>query len=303
MKRNTARRPFIIFNVLVTYVLVQLVWWAWLIISLMHTVYGDTSKYESKFRMILGEGLVFVILLVIGIIITSRMFRKEIWLNHQQRNFLLSVTHELRTPLASTRLALETLENHDLPHEKRNEIIQRALDENTRLTNLIDNMLLSASFENPGYGIHREKTNVSELCNQMFQSLSHSIGKNHKTEIYIQNGITRNIDKVLFPSVITNLYENAVKYSPAGSTIGISLQQNENGVVLRVADQGHGIEVKNQQRIFEKFFRIQDENTRTVKGTGLGLYLTRIICDYHQYEIRVEKNHPEGSVFRVNMKS
>lgn len=303
MKKNTARRPFLIFNVLVAYVLVQLVWWAWLIISLMHTVYGDTSQYESKFRMILGEGLVFVILLVIGIIITSRMFKKEIWINHQQRNFLLSVTHELRTPLASTRLALETLENRELSAEKRKEITQRALDENARLTNLIDNLLLSASFENPGYSIHREQINFSELCAQVVQSLIHTIGKNHKTEMNIQPDIIRYIDKILFPSVITNLYENAVKYSPAGSKITVSLAQTDNQVILSVADEGPGVDAKNQYRIFEKFFRMQDENTRTVKGTGLGLYLTRIICDYHQYEIRVEKNHPEGSVFRVNMKS
>jgi two-component system, OmpR family, phosphate regulon sensor histidine kinase PhoR len=303
MKPNIARRPFVIFNVLVAYVLIQLVWWAWLIISLMHTVYGDTSEYESKFRMILGEGLVFVILLVIGIIITTRMFRKEIWLNHQQRNFLLSVTHELRTPLATTRLALETLENRELTPEKRKEITQRALNENARLTNLIDNILLSASFENPGYRIHREETDVSVLCTQVVQSLAHSIGKNHNTEISIQPGIKRNVDKMLFPSVISNLYENAVKYSPAGSTIVVSLQQTDNMVILSIADQGVGIDLKNQQRIFEKFFRTQDENTRTVKGTGLGLYLTRIICAYHQYEIRVEKNHPEGSVFRVSMKN
>ena len=89
MNKDINRKPFILFNVLVTYVLVQLIWWAYLILSIMHQVYGESDVFHKKIAMIIGEGSVFIILLVIGIIVVRRMFRKELWLNQQQRNFLL----------------------------------------------------------------------------------------------------------------------------------------------------------------------------------------------------------------------
>lgn len=301
MKGSVNKKPFLVFNILVTYVLVQLVWWGYLIIALMHTVYGESDTFSSKLRMIIGEGIVFLVLLGIGIVITRKTFRKELWMNQQQRNFLLSITHELKTPLASTRLVLETLEQRELPVEKRKELLRQAMQENQRLTDLIENILLSARLDQPTFHVHAERKNLSELVEDLVHRIGSSVGQYHDVQHDIEGGLYVNMDATLISSVLANLIENAIKYSDKGKSIRVRLHATGQRALLEVSDEGKGIPDAEKAKIFDKFYRGGNEEVRTVKGTGLGLYLSKEICERHGFTLAVKDHAPQGSVFEVSM--
>ena len=107
------------------------------------------------------------------------------------------------------------------------------------------------------------------------------------------------IDRTSFPSIILNLFENAIKYSDEHSTITVSLKSQADKIMLAVADQGIGIDPKERGNIFQKFYRIGNEETRTTKGTGLGLYITDYLIKQHGGSISIKNNHPKGSIFEV----
>jgi signal transduction histidine kinase len=110
------------------------------------------------------------------------------------------------------------------------------------------------------------------------------------------------VDEWAFKSIVINLYENALKYSPAGSKVKISLFKDENHVCLIVEDEGFGIDIENRPKIFKKFYRIENEDTRSVKGTGLGLYIVKSLVDLHNGKIELFDNEPQGTRFQLYFK-
>jgi signal transduction histidine kinase len=115
----------------------------------------------------------------------------------------------------------------------------------------------------------------------------------------IDNDIFLDIDRTTFPSIILNLFENAVKYSSADSIISLSLKAHKENVILKVADTGVGVSEDDRNKIFEKFYRAGNEDTRKTKGTGLGLYIVKHIVELHNGSIIVKNNIPKGSIFEV----
>lgn len=294
-----SNRPLVVFNILVTYILIQFIWWAYLIAGLIKQVYGNTDKYHAKLWMVFGEGLVFSSLLIVGIYITRRAFIRQQEFNRQQKNFLLSVTHELKTPIAATKLTLQTLEKRELPAETQKDLLSRAITETNRLNHLVENILVSARIDSAEFSINKEYIDISGLSIQTLQTLKETIGKKHQTLLEIEPGIKINADPNYFPSVLNNLFENAVKYSPEGSTVTITLKKSTNGVRINVVDEGVGIPEEVQKKIFDKFFRVGNEQTRSAKGTGLGLYIVKEIVEKHGGEVSLKKNSFNGSNFEV----
>ena len=180
--KNTPR-SLLVFYVLVSYVVLQFCWWFYLLFDLNNQIYdlrislsdfinqGVESemllrkKLSQKHWMILGEGLVFILLLLLGIIQTRKSFRRETRVIRQQKNFLLSVTHELKSPIASVKLYLQTLEKRDLERSKQIELIQKAIAETNRLDHLVENILVTAQIDNHVLMIQKENHNLSDfLC-------------------------------------------------------------------------------------------------------------------------------------------
>jgi K+-sensing histidine kinase KdpD len=235
----------------------------------------------------------------VGILQIRKTFKKETELAQQQKNFLLSVTHELKSPIASTKLQLQTLQKHELDREKQKEIILNAISDTDRLNNLVENILMAAKIENSIYSIHKEKYNLSEYITEGLNQTISSFNYKQKVELDIQPNIFLEIDRTSFPSIILNLFENAVKYSPENSKIKISLKKLNEKVIFSVADEGAGIPDKEKEGIFQKFYRIGNEETRKTKGTGLGLYIVNYLVAQHNGTISVKNNDPKGSVFEV----
>lgn len=258
----------------------------------------SNKKLVRKKWMYAGEGFVMIGLLIWGILWVYKTFEKSIALNQQQNNFLLAVTHELKTPIASVKLYLETLLKRDLDKEQQKSILQNSINDTNRLRTLVDNLLLSAQLETNHYEPLMAKVNLSQLLNKVVDSyakprnLEARLIKNIEQEVYITG------DEFALESIVVNLLSNAEKYSDQNITI--LLKSDNKHAVLSILDLGIGIADADKQRLFDKFYRVGKEQTRKTKGTGLGLFIVKRLVKFHDATIEVKNNHPNGTNFEVS---
>ena len=258
------------------------------------------SKYRHQEWMIFGESAVFVITLIVSVILINRGHQKEMRAALSQHNFLLSITHELKSPLASIRLVLETLLKRELPPDKIQYVSQRALRETDRLNQLVNNLLLSARLDTV-YTPLFEPVPLVKLIRETLAGFSENFPNAtlhfpRQKELTLSQG-----DREGLVSILLNLLENAVKYSEENPHIEITLRQNDGKIYWSIADQGIGIDDREKNRIFEKFYRVGQEDTRKTKGTGLGLYIVHQIVRAHGGRIAVKDNQPKGTVFVIEI--
>ncbi|MCH2198420.1 MAG: ATP-binding protein [Flavobacteriales bacterium] len=311
MSRNN-RSVRIVFRILAAYILFQFFWWAFHIIQLhgeirdmqlalaqsRETAELIRSTYTKKVWMVIGEGLVFVGLLLFGLWRIGTYLRKEAELARKERNFMLAVTHELKTPIATLRLFLDTLRTRDLPKKKSQEILSNSLNETHRLDHLVENILLSTRLENDD-DLVKQRVDLSALLEKVGYNLAQLDGDMHKVMLDIDEKVTAFCDGNKMESVFINLIENALKYSPEGSEVIVSLKTTPQKVMVAVQDQGAGIPEVERERIFSKFYRIGNEDTRRSKGTGLGLYLVDRIINQHNGRIHIADRDGGGTIFTV----
>ena len=314
-------RPLFWFYILLVYVFLQFSWWTYLMFQLntenirlkteINLLKGESpeeiviqgnelnDKLHKRWLMISSEGAVFVFLLLLGGYQIRKTLKKETALALQQKNFLLSVTHELKSPIASTKLQLQTLQKHELDREKQKEIIANAISDTERLNNLVENILLAAKIENSVFTLNKEEYNLSEYITEGMNQTINSFNYEQKVVLNIEPNVRMKIDRTSFPSIILNLFENAVKYSTENSTITIGLKKQNDKIILSVADEGVGISNEEKTSIFQKFYRVGNEEVRNTKGTGLGLYIVNYLVEQHNGVITVKDNAPKGSVFEI----
>jgi len=319
--QSNKSRPLFLFYLLVFYVIIQFAWWSYLMVEQNNELFklkssinqlhqGDPEllikldndlekKLHAKWMMIAGEGFVFLTLLTIASFRVRNTFRKEAQLAAQQKNFMLSVTHELKSPIASSKLQLETLLKRDLDKEKQKELLSNAINDTDRLNKLVEDILLASKIENSVHELHKENINLSEYVEEGMKQTIRTFHPKQKVTLDIQPNIFFSIDKTTFTSIFLNLFENAVKYSPEHSLIRIILKEQGNGVILMVSDEGVGIPDTEKQNIFKKFYRVGNEETRRAKGTGLGLYIVKYLAEKHNGTIFVKNNSPKGTIFEL----
>ncbi|MDB4903389.1 MAG: two-component sensor histidine kinase [Mucilaginibacter sp.] len=285
------KRPFVIFYALIIYALTELVWWGYLLVKLM----------PSSLGMIMGEGSIFIFVFLAGAYWLHRSIIKERKLQEQKRNFLLSVTHELKSPLASIKILLQTIQKRDLTKQQVLSFIDKSLMDIDRLDDMVENMLLASKIDNSSYTFPKDKFNLSVLVDSIVNRLqiTRCEGTQQIIDAEIEPKIEITGDKFALTSVVTNLIENAIKYSGPCETVGVKLFLKDDKVFLEVADHGIGIADQEKNRIFDKFYRVGSEDTRNTKGTGLGLYIVKEVLDKHQASIKVKDNRPVGSIFEV----
>jgi len=327
ISRKRFRRSTFFYWMLLFYILAALVWW---FISLTNNaasmrrfktnqVNATINKnnnpvlYQTEIEKIqlaysrekakyIGEGSIFLLLILIGAAFVYRSIRKQFNLQQQQQNFMMAVTHELKTPISVARLNLETLQKYTLDPEKQKKLIKNALDETTRLNFLTNNILTASQLESSGYKSSREELDLSTLLKDCIVDFKNRFpDRNFKDEIEEDADVKG--DPLLLQMLINNLLENAIKYSPKESTISALLKKYRSGIELQIKDQGAGISDEEKKKVFTKFYRVGNEATRKTQGTGLGLYLCRKIAKYHNADIAVTNNEPCGSIFTVVFKS
>lgn len=294
MKKQTA----IFFYVLSIYVVLQFAWWGYHLIELTEEIESVKGSISKRVFMIIGEGLVFFLILLIGLWKIRSSIKKELKLQANQNNFLLSVTHELKTPIAANKLYLQTIQKRDLDAEKRNELLEKAVKENIRLEKMIDNILNATRLENKKMQIHKVETDANELIVGIAQRFNKIASKN---AIVVEGSFRQplQIDSFIIETILNNLVENALKY--AGSDSAIIIAINDELDTIQVKDNGPGIASAEQMDVFKKFYRSGNEETRTQKGSGLGLFIASEFARIHGGKLSYHSNHPTGAIFELKL--
>lgn len=248
-----------------------------------------------------AEGLTFLCVILIGAGVVYSALRRTQLLSKLQHNFMLSITHELKSPIAAIKLNLETMLRRKLKEEQQATLLQRSIKESNRLNDLCNNLLMASQLDSAAFSPANERINlaaiVKEYAEEYIERNTHAFLLNIEQEGFVMG------DKVLWKMVVSNLIENACKYSPKDSLITVKLNRVEDNLVLSIADQGLGISDEDKQKIFKKFYRVGNEESRNTKGTGLGLYIVAQIVDRHKGIISVQDNKPKGTVFEVTIQA
>ena len=258
------------------------------------------DEHKRKTAQYISEGITFILVTLIGAVFVYRAVRKQFLLTRQQQNFMMAITHELKTPIAIVNLNLETLQKRKLDEEKQQRIISSTLQEADRLNDLTTNILVTSQLEN-NYTPDKENIDFSELCNRCVTDFSNryparTISKNIEENIFIIG------ERLLLQLLVNNLLDNALKYSSKEKNIFIELKKNDDKAQLQITDEGIGITDDEKKKVFDKFYRSGNEAIRKSKGTGLGLYLCKRIAESHRAKIKVRNNQPAGTVFTVEFK-
>jgi len=313
-KTGKIRFIFIVYWFLLAYVVVALVFWfielnkqnELMVQYKMAQLKKDDIQYNYKVEKIveakngktaqyIGEGSIFLLLILTAAFYIFRAVLRQFRSGQQQQNFMMAVTHELKTPIAITKLNLETLQKRKLEETQQQRLIQNTLQEANRLDALCNNMLLVSQIEAGAYRITKEEINLSDLVNECVNDFIVRF-PNRLFKTSISNEVFINGDRLLLQMAVNNLVDNAVKYSPKETTVMILLQLEKAKVLLSVKDEGKGVDAVEKKKIFDKFYRTADTSS---KGTGLGLYLAKKIARQHNAKIFVEDNEPAGSNFTI----
>lgn len=280
------------------YVIIQFIWWGYHLIQLSAFIPQNDAQLSKRIGMVLGEGAVFLVILAIGIYRIRKSISKELAFQQQQQNFLLTVTHELKTPIAALKLYIQTLKKHNLPDDKKDAILVGALEENERLSQLIENILNAAKAENKLFAIQKQELDLVGLVRNVLDKYH---ARYHANLIVLESPeeIRCAVDPNMLDTILGNLLENAIKYGGTQQQIRVELQKLDRVVALKVSDQGPGIEPAERQHIFEKFYRIGSEETRKQAGSGLGLYIVSEYARLHDGQVRCFENKPSGSIFEL----
>ncbi|WP_288072073.1 ATP-binding protein [Hydrotalea sp.] len=306
-----------VYWVLLLYILSALLWWfialnhqndAMTSLKLQEIQTSDTNylnhvanilqEKQRKTAQYIGEGLTFLAVIMIGAAFVYRATRRQIKLSQQQQNFMMAVTHELKTPIAVAQLNLETLQKRKLEPAVQEKLLSNTLQETNRLNTLCNNILFTAQLEGGAYTVSHQKLNMAALADTCVkEAINRFPGRT--IQAHIQENCYVMGEPLLLQMLINNLIENALKYSPKSAPVLLQLSAHAQYVVLEIIDEGAGVAEEEKKKIFRKFYRTGNENVRSTKGTGLGLYLCKKIAQQHHATIQVLDNLPNGSIFKV----
>ncbi|MEO5650139.1 MAG: ATP-binding protein [Ginsengibacter sp.] len=314
LKIRPLRLIYIFYWFLLAYILAALVFWFFALnkqnvelsyyrlgalnendVSYVQKVEKIEAAKNLKKAQYIGEGVTFLLLIVAGAVFVFRIINKQLMQSQQQQNFMMAITHELKTPIAVTKLNLETLQKRKLEYEQQQKLIRSTIQEANRLNALCNNILLLSQIDAGGYTLTNEHFDLGVLAGDcaedfMMRFPQREIGIYNDEEIIIDG------DRLLWQLALNNLLDNAIKYSGVDDVISLKVFKENKFIKLQVTDEGQGISSGEKEKVFEKYFRGVHRQT---KGTGLGLYLTREIVKQHHGEIHIFDNIPRGSIFEI----
>jgi signal transduction histidine kinase len=258
------------------------------------------QRLDRKSKAWLGEGIVIGLITLIIILAMYIYIDQILRFNLQKTNFMMAVTHELKTPIAAAKLAIETvIRNKNIAAQDRVlEISKKNID---RLSGMMERVLLATQFENSLPVAQKKWESCSDIIQKALVDCQFTDEQILKISLVIPSNFSIYCDSNMIKIAFINLFTNSIKYSePNGVNIIVSSIINNEHCQILISDQGIGIPMIERTRIFEKFYRVGNEMTRSRSGSGLGLYLVKQILQLHNARIEVQANNPKGSTFVIN---
>jgi signal transduction histidine kinase len=287
-------------NPLLAFIAIQCCWIA-VVVFWVYWFLGSHQKFRSVAEQygpelsnpgiewfILFEGLLLLLVILGGVYVIFLYWRRQLALNREQRFFISQVTHELKSPVASLQLHLETIERHHPPDAQLDEFVATMISDTRRLDELISKMLTANRLEQSRWRLALRPHDLSTFV----QDFVTTWGKQQQQEELslscdIESSIHVRLDPETFSVVLRNLLENALKYSNPPAQIHVRLSRAGNFALLQVQDQGRGIPTEEQRRVFRMFYR-RPQGEYNVKGTGLGLFIVKALIKRHKGQVSLD---------------
>lgn len=254
---------------------------------------------------ILILGIVFFALIITGLILNTIFLLREIRRNEQHDAFLNAVTHELKTPIASMKLYLDTLRARDVSEEKRREFYEVMTADSDRLLNTVEQVLQASRSREPGRVMDVAELQIGDVIREAISSVRARYNLDESVIRFTDTGDLTTIgDREELRTAFLNLLDNAIKYSPDERKISIRSKPSATGkkIDIVIRDSGMGIPPEDLKRIFRRFYRVPGTTSKSVKGTGLGLFIVQAIIKRHGGKIRAQsKGEGRGTTFFVQL--
>jgi len=238
-----------------------------------------------------------------GTVYALRDMSEEYSLEKTRSDFVATASHELRTPLAAVYGAVRTLRRRDLrlSEDEQTQFLEMIEAEATRLATIVDQILLTGQLDAGAVEVEAEECDPAEIATGVVESAATHLPEDISLAVSA-DGAPRIVgDESKLRQVLVNLVDNAVKYSPDGGRVEIRLSRQDGHCLIAVADEGLGIPAEEQERIFEKFYRLDPEQTHGVGGSGLGLYICRELVERMSGTLHVASEPGRGSTFTVEL--
>jgi two-component system phosphate regulon sensor histidine kinase PhoR len=266
---------------------------------------GNTFPYLLKR---IASPLLFSVFLIgmtlLSFVLLYRNMKKQQRLAELKNDFISNITHELKTPIATVGVAIEALKNFNAMQspERTKEYLDISSNELNRLNLLVDKVLKLSMFEKKEIQLNLEALDLRNLADEVLSSMRLQLEKKNTSVVLTHSGNTSMMgDRLHLLSVVFNLVDNALKYSPENPDIKIAVEEKENNVELRVADNGVGIPDEYKTKVFEKFFRVPVGNVHNIKGYGLGLSYAASVVKKHGGTIEAKNNEGGGTTFIITL--
>jgi two-component system, OmpR family, sensor histidine kinase VicK len=300
-------------NPLLAFIGIQLVWillvvfWVYWFLGRNREFRDLAQRYKPELVshglnwLVLVEGLMMLLLILAGVYVIFLYWRRQAALYQQQRSFISQLTHELKSPLASIQLHLETIKLRDLPREKLDIFLNTMLSDTGRLNNLISNLLMAARIEHRKLKVEAKLLDFTAFVRDYMDKKLGELPEGGRLTVETEDTLMANIDSEGMEMALRNLFENALLYSPASPDIRVSLKKSGRNALLTFQDNGKGLDKGDLDRIFGMFFRVRTPG-ENIRGTGLGLYIVKSVVNAHDGKISVtSKGVGTGCTFHITL--
>jgi two-component system phosphate regulon sensor histidine kinase PhoR len=263
-----------------------------------------SQVWQSLTWMIIFSAL-FTIIIISAFYITVRTMLNQKKMSEIKSDFINNMTHEFKTPLATISLAVDALKNEKVMNDKAkwqyfNNIIK---DENKRMNKHVETILQAALMEKQEFRLNLIPVHIHELLPRIVDNFQLQLNEKNGAVEFLLNAANDviHVDEVHFTNILSNLIDNAIKYSKENLVIKLTTHRTPRYFIIQIQDNGIGMSKETVKRVFEKFYRAHTGNLHNVKGFGLGMSYVKSVVDAHKGRIRVESTLGKGSTFTIEI--
>lgn len=251
----------------------------------------------------IATSIFFIVILIVGFYLSANSMLKQKKLSEMKNDFINNMTHEFKTPISTISLAGEMLmkPNIQQEHQKITRYSQIILDENSRLKQQVEHILQIAVLDRGEFKLKKKEVDIHEIIHNQVNNMELTLKESNGEIQCSADAESHHVigDRVHLENVISNLLDNANKYTPENPKLKISTINKNDGIIVSVSDNGIGISAENKKHVFKNLYRVPTGNIHNVKGFGLGLYYVKTIAEAHGGSIDLESEPGKGSTFKV----